>query len=142
MTREEAAAAYDRIADELYRLNNDASAHISRRDNNWQFEIRYAMRHIANRIRTEYKDCGDYKGGGPSIIQLVNPAPEQPKEEPVTGLLKSLLLSVQTNARPTSFPTLRAEPRRKREEPRNPSDDIDDEEMRRVVGREIPPGVM
>ena len=63
MTKNEAAAEYDRIADELERLHRSASSYISRRDNNWQFEVYHSMRYVADRIRKEY-DVGEYKGGG------------------------------------------------------------------------------
>ena len=66
LSKWEAAAEYDRIADELGHLHSSASNHISRRDNNWQFELQYSLRHVAKRIRQEYAG-GDYKGGGPTV---------------------------------------------------------------------------
>jgi hypothetical protein len=64
MTRKQAAKAYERVADELERLQGAASNHISRRDNNWVFERVYSFRYIAERIRRKY-DVGEYQGGGP-----------------------------------------------------------------------------
>lgn len=64
MTRKEAAKAYERIAKELERLHGAAADHISRRDNNWQFEVMWGMRYVAERIRKKY-DVEEYRGGGP-----------------------------------------------------------------------------
>lgn len=63
MSQEEAAAAYQRIGDELRKLHSSAANHISRRDNNWQWEIAYGCWHVAERIRLQY-DVGEYRGGG------------------------------------------------------------------------------
>ncbi len=63
MTKEEVAEAYERIGKELDHLHLAGSEHISRADNNWQFEARFSMQYIAERIRVEY-NVGQYKGGG------------------------------------------------------------------------------
>ncbi len=66
MTKREAVKAYLRVARELDRLHGAAANYISRRDNNWQFEVSFKLRHVADRILKEY-DVGDYVGGGPTI---------------------------------------------------------------------------
>src|SRR6476660_6316159 len=59
MTCREAARAYRQIAKELHRLQLDACAHISRRDNNQVFEIQFFFEAVADRIATRYPDA-DY----------------------------------------------------------------------------------
>lgn len=69
MTRKEAADAYMKISKELERLHGAASAHISRRDNNWVFERIYSFRYISQRIKLKYDVVEDYQGGGPHLTR-------------------------------------------------------------------------
>jgi hypothetical protein len=68
MTKKQAAAAYLKISKELERLQDAASAHISRADNNWVFERIYSFRNIAQRISLEY-DVADYTPGGAHLTR-------------------------------------------------------------------------
>ena len=54
MTKKQAAKAYLKIYKDLRKLHMAASNHISRKDNNWQFEISFKMREVARRILKEY----------------------------------------------------------------------------------------
>lgn len=54
MTKKDAVKAYLKIYKDLRNLNADASNHISRKDNNRQFEISFELREIARRILKEY----------------------------------------------------------------------------------------
>lgn len=54
MTKKQAVKSYLKIYRELRNLHSEASEHISRKDNNRQFEISFELREIANRILKEY----------------------------------------------------------------------------------------
>lgn len=88
MNRMEAVKAYLRVARELQRLHGAASAHISRRDNNWQFELYYSLRNVAGRILRGYENEGEYEGGGPS-------KPVSPREESLKKEIRDLKARVE-----------------------------------------------
>lgn len=67
MTKREAARAYRKIAKELERLHGAAANHISRMDNNWQFEAMWSCKHIAERIEDGYNHFKYERGGGGHI---------------------------------------------------------------------------
>jgi len=56
MKKKKAIKVYKKLAKKLYKLHTDASAHISRKDNNRVFEISIFFRSVARRIKEEYYD--------------------------------------------------------------------------------------